>query len=155
MKIFTALLIPILGVTLLLSGCSLNKIKSDNLDQFSWLQGNRVDTSLGFFETWERSAIDTLHGNGYQIKNGDTIFGEMLSIEKSGNTWVYIVNFGSDKTIFRLINKPGDSIVFENPENQFPKRITYLNEGNGKITAIIENPGTADEITRFSFLPVK
>ena len=155
MKIFTAVLIPIFVITLLLSSCSRNDIKKDNLDQFSWLQGKRVDTSMGFFESWDRTAVDTLLGNGYQIRDGDTIFGEMLSIVKSGNTWVYIVNFGSEKTIFRMVNKPGDSIVFENPENPFPKRITYLNKGNGNITAIIENPGTADEITRFSFSPVK
>ena len=155
MKILRMLLLPTIVVIVLLAGCSGNAFHKDNLDQFSWLQGNRVDTSLGFFESWERPAFDTLHGNGYQIKDGDTIFGEMLSIEKSGNTWVYMVNFGSEKTIFRLVNEPGDSIVFENPQNQFPKRITYLNKGNGDITAIIENPGTSDEITRFNFTPVK
>ncbi|MFH1120421.1 MAG: DUF6265 family protein [Bacteroidota bacterium] len=137
------------------NGCSGPSKKNGTINSFSWLEGHWVDTTNGFYESWWKSENETLHGNGYQISEGDTVFGEKLSIENSGRSWNYIVAFGNEKTLFRLVNSPGDSLVFENPENEFPKRITYLNKGNGSITAIIENPGVTDKFTQFNFTEVK
>ncbi len=142
-------------ISIFISGCSLPSGKDEGINKFSWLEGHWVDTSNGFYESWAKTENETMHGNGYQMAEGDTIFGESLKIEKSGKTWVYIVAFGDDKTVFRLSNTPGDSLVFENPDNEFPKRITYLNRGNGAITAIIENPGVPEKFTQFNFNAVK
>lgn len=96
-----------------------------------------------------------LVGNGYRIAAGDTIFSETLFLRKLNDKWAYIVNFRNNETRFILVNKPGDSLVFDNPENEFPKRITYVKKAKGVIEAGIENPGEAERITRFLFVPIK
>jgi len=152
--LFNFLIPPILIISIV-SGCSDLAKKNGAIDRFSWLQGHWADTAMGFYESWEKSEKGILHGNGYQLSEGDTVFGESLSIEKSGENWAYVVSFGNEKTVFRLMNVPGDSLVFENPENEFPKRITYLKKGQGKISVIIENPGDSDKISHFNFTSIK
>ncbi|NTW24646.1 MAG: hypothetical protein HGA37_08105 [Lentimicrobium sp.] len=136
----------------LITGCSglSNKTKP-----FEWLAGKWVDEGNGFYESWTKSGDTMMIGYGYQLIEGDTIFGESLKIKKHGENWAYIVNTENVETIFYLVNKPGDSIVFDNPENSFPKRITYVKKSNGNISATIENPGNSENYTRFDFRPIK
>ena len=149
------------GIALLLfisvytSGCSDLFKKNGSIDAFSWLEGHWVDSTNSFYESWVISDIERMQGKGYQIADSDTIFGESLSIENDGRRWNYVVTFGDENTVFRLVNKPGDSLVFENPDNEFPKRITYLNKGNKRMSAIIENPGEPEKFTRFNFIKAK
>jgi hypothetical protein len=140
---------------ILLIGCSYPGIKENNTDSFKWLIGNRIDTTMGFYENWSGSGDSALNGNGYQVVDGDTIFEEMLSIKRAGDNWSYFVRYGTEETRFFLSNTPGDSLVFENPDNEFPKRITYIKKPGGAFTAIIENPGDPDKTTRFNFVMIK
>ena len=155
MKHLFNFLIPSILIISTLVSCSDQAKKNDSIDRFTWLQGHWADTATGFYESWEISQKGILLGNGYQLSDGDTVFGESLSIEKSGENWAYVVSFGNEKTVFRLTSVPGDSLVFENPENEFPKRITYLKKDQGKISVIIENPGDPDKISYFNFTSVK
>lgn len=135
-----------------ITGC---KGPNDETTSFLWLDGKWVDEGNGFYESWTKSGDSMLTGYGYQLIEGDTIFGESLKIKMLSEKWAYIVNTEDEETIFYLINKPGDSIVFDNPENNFPKRITYVKESNGNISATIENPGNSENYTRFDFRPIK
>ena len=136
----------------LITGCSghINKTAP-----FEWLNGKWVDEGNGFYESWTKSGDSMLIGYGYQLIEGDTIFGESLLIKIHHGKWAYMVNTKDEETVFYLINNPGDSIVFDNPENSFPKRITYVKDSNGNISATIENPGNAENRTRFDFRPLK
>jgi hypothetical protein len=142
-------------LTYMMTGCSNPQSKADETDLPEWLAGNRADTSLGFYEGWTISGDTMLTGYGYQLVDNDTIFKESLLIRKTGNTWNYIVRHGNKETVFALINTPGDSLVFDNPVNEFPKRITYLNKDEENIVVVIENPGDRNNITRFNFIPLK
>lgn len=144
-----------LSASFILMSCSDMPGSKPEIDKFEWLTGNRVDSALLFFESWTMKGDSMLIGNGYQSDAGDTIFSETLTIEKYNGKWAYIVNSGEDVTRFILVNKPGDSLVFDNPENEFPKRITYIKKNKGLIAVSIENPGETEKITRFSFVPVK
>lgn len=140
---------------LLMSGCANSGSKENNQDQFKWLIGSRADTTLGIFENWASTGDSCLSGNGFQVTDGNTIFKESLSVKRIGNNWAYIVRYGTEETHFTLANEPGDSLVFENPDNEFPKRITYIKKVDGAIIAIIENPGEPDKTIRFNFIPIK
>ncbi len=155
MKLKINLLVFILFLMFITTGCNNPEVEGNDQGLLKWLTGNRADTSLGFYEGWKTSGDTLLTGYGYQLVNKDTIFRESLSIRKTGATWNYIVRHGNEETSFRLINTPGDSLVFDNPGNEFPKRITYLNQPEGNIMVIIENPGDDNKITRFNFVPLK
>lgn len=121
----------------------------------AWMQGSYKDTLQNFYEHWEISGDTMLKGAGYAESGKDTGFYEDLAIKKTGNIWFYVVTTGGRQTLFRLTNKPGDSLVFENNGNEFPKRITYLRKDQGKIMAIIENPGLPETQIKFNFTPQK
>jgi hypothetical protein len=139
----------------ILTGCSDSGLKENNTDSFNWLIGSRTDTTLGFYENWSGSGDSALNGNGYQVVDGDTIFEEMLSLIRADDNWSYVVRYGTEETRFILSNTPGDSLVFENPDNEFPRRITYIKKPDGAFIAIIENPGEPDKTTRFNFVLIK
>ncbi|MBW6492752.1 MAG: hypothetical protein K0B15_16330 [Lentimicrobium sp.] len=150
-NIFNLLLISSLSVFSIIS-CITEQKKSF---PFAWFLGSYTDTVLNFHEKWEILGDTMLIGTGYSVNERDTGFYENLLMTKSDNFWYYIVMTGGQQTIFRLTNEPGDSLVFENSENQFPKRITYLRRDEGKILAIIENPGNPESQVTFSLIPQK
>ncbi len=142
-------------MVILAAGCKNSRIESDDSDLLKWLSGERADTTMGFYEGWRSSGDTMFIGYGFQISEGDTIFKEALSIRKTGDTWLYIVQHGSGETSFKLMAAPGDTLIFENPDNDFPKRITYLNKPGNKIVVDIENPGEPDKLICFNFIPIK
>lgn len=139
------------AILILIAGCSQPSEKSTGIEDFAWLEGNWSDSLNSFYESWGKAQNGFISGYGYQLKGGDTVFGEKLRIEKIGRDWNYIVIFGEEKTAFKLVSLPGDSLVFENNGNEFPKRITYQNMHNGRFSAIIMNPGEPEKTVHFDF----
>jgi|GEM_PF-2133212 len=142
-------------ILIFIAGCSDSGSQKKDLERFNWLIGSWSDTTNGFFENWSLSGDSALTGNGLQIKEGDTIFEESLSVKIVDNNWSYVVRYGTEETHFTLANEPGDSLVFQNPDNEFPRRITYIKKPDGAFIAIIENPGEPDKTTIFNFILIK
>jgi hypothetical protein len=42
---------------------------------------------------------------------------------------------------FPLVSVTDDTVVFENPDHDFPQRITYQRNGDDSVTATVEAPG--------------
>lgn len=124
-------------------------------DSMLWLTGQYADTSIQFFESWALMNDSILTGSGFQMEGGDTVFKEQLSIEKRDRQWQYIVKADSSETAFDLTNQPGDSLVFENRENEYPKRITYIRRANGGIDVTIDNPDETGKKQVFRFKNLK
>lgn len=140
---------------LFLTACSDNTGNSQSINNFDWLPGSRLDTVNNFYESWKKSGDSMLIGKGYQVENLDTIFGESISIQKNNNKWEYIVVFDTVRTVFSLTNNPGDSLVFENLSNDFPKRISYIKKKEGSIRVLLDNPGESDNNINFNFTLLK
>ncbi len=138
----------------LLTFCSSNK-DCTIPDSLLWLTGQYADTSIQFFESWALMNDSILTGSGFQMEGSDTVFMEHLSIEKRDKQWQYIVKADSSETSFTLINAPGDTLVFENRQNEYPKRITYVRRANGGIDVSIDNPDEAGKKQVFRFKNVK
>ncbi|PKP00839.1 MAG: hypothetical protein CVU14_06565 [Bacteroidetes bacterium HGW-Bacteroidetes-9] len=155
MKSPKILLFFLITLSMLFAACSNNSGNLQSIAKLNWLLGSRIDTANNFYESWENSGDSMLIGTGYQIENLDTIFGESISIHKNNNKWEYSVVFDSVKTVFTLENNPGDSLVFENISNEFPKRIIYLKKNDGSIGVILENPNESDNRVNFNFTPLK
>jgi len=130
-----------------------HSIASENFD---WLLGDweRADEKDGkqTFERWTKVNIMEYHGFGFTLQNSDTIWQEDIKLIYRDSVWNFEVSGrGEDQpTIFRLTDIKSERFDSQNPENEFPKIISYYREGN-KMHALISGNGM--EIP-FEFVPV-
>jgi hypothetical protein len=78
---------------------------------------------------------------------GKTVFFEYLRIEARGSDIYYVAHpkARTPGTDFKLTRLTRQEAVFENPAHDFPKRIIYRKNGDGKLSAHIEDDGTEKE----------
>lgn len=118
-----------------------------------------VDSENKFYEEWIVAGDSMLIGKGYVMVSADTVFIENLRILKEKEGTFYQVNLSSNQSEkpevvkFKMTSSGETDIVFENPQHDFPKKITYRMISNTEMRVFlngIEN-GTFGE-TRFSFV---
>lgn len=112
--------------------------------------------SNAVYEEWKIENETELTGKSYTIKNGLQDIDEVLYIKKFADTWAYVaVPEGQNITLFKLVKYSFNKFVFENEEHDFPQRIIYEFNDDGKLTASVE--GKVDGILKrkeFSFISV-
>lgn len=52
-----------------------------------------------------------------------------------------------------MANSSFDSLIFENTENEFPKRITFIKKPGNSFLTIFENPGNPQMRILFNLTP--
>ena len=111
--------------------------------QFAWLEGIWLrTTSRGErFERWVQDDSG-LTGLAFRIQDGDTLVGERLWLIADGQEIYYVAHpkENPEPTSFRLTSHDSLSFTFENPEHDFPTKITYLNNPPDSMVATIEGP---------------
>jgi hypothetical protein len=116
--------------------------KDISLDNFNWMLDCWImeDENGITREKWVRESDIILRGRAYTIKNGDTVFSEKTSIEKrdDGIYYVAIVEHNPEPVDFKLTSLTANKAVFENALNDFPQKITYINEEDGSLFAQVE-----------------
>lgn len=116
----------------------------------------KMESNNAVYEEWKIENETELTGKSYSIKNGIRDIDEVLYIKKFADNWAYVaVPEGQNITLFRLVKYSFNKFVFENEEHDFPQRIIYEFNGNGKLTASVE--GKVDGILKrkeFSFISV-
>ena len=96
---------------------------------FPWLMGTWQDES-GNFEVWHADNKGTMYGNGYQIKEQDTILWEemnMMQTDSNGlvlSITVKAQNEG-EKTPFAVTEIMDSGFVVQNRGHDFPSKIKY------------------------------
>lgn len=120
-------------------------LSAQSIKKVKWLEGtwNRQNVKQGqtASESWKVSGNE-LTGIGVTLKGVDTVFQEQLSIIKKGKELFYVANVSQNAapTLFRITLVTKKGFVSENPEHDFPKKITY--ELNGEmLTATISGDG--------------
>jgi hypothetical protein len=114
--------------------------------KLKWLTGNwkRTDAGPGRngTETWSVASATCFKGLGVTLKGKDTVSLEKLSLIIKGNDIFYVADVtGNPKPVyFKMTSITGDSFVCENPEHDFPKKISYKLVGD-KIEASISGNG--------------
>lgn len=106
----------------------------------AWLRGRWCGAHDGgtFCEAW-RDVDGALVGEGAFERDGARVFGEALRIEARADGVFYVATpEGEGTTAFRLTRASADEAVFENPQHDFPKRITYLRRGLDGLVAVVE-----------------
>lgn len=86
-----------------------------------------------------------IQGSSQTVKDGKTTQIEFAAIqEKDGKvTYAPIFN-GKALSAFTLTQAEGKTAVFENPTNDFPKKIIYRRNADGSLTARTEGAKTDD-----------
>jgi hypothetical protein len=112
------------------------------LARVAWLAGcwRAVNGEPGTAEHWMPPAGGTLIGMGRTVRQGRTVEHEFLQIrETPEGKLVYIAQpSGQSMAQFTAVRVGERYVVFENLEHDFPQRILYRLEADGRLHARIE-----------------
>ena len=123
-------------------------------DEMSWIVGTweRQSTKAITYESWRRLSDRTYEGESYRVSrdNRDTVFAESMLLVEMGREMFYIpkVDENAYPVPFRLTVLEDGKAVFENPEHDFPQRITYSRNPDGSLSVSVE---TIDREKRIEF----
>jgi hypothetical protein len=113
------------------------------LKKASWLLGDwKNKTARGItMESWKKLNDSTYLGKSYQLRGMDTVSAEHIRLEEHHDKLYYIPtvknqNEGKQVT-FTMSESSADSFVFENPEHDFPQKITYNRINKDSLVAEI------------------
>ena len=97
-------------------------------------------------EFWTGPAGGLMLGAGRELSGGKLEFFEHMRIEERGASLVYVaLPFDRNPTEFALESLGPQEVVFANEAHDYPKRITYRLEEDGKLRARVEGGGRAEE----------
>lgn len=142
------------GAFLLLSlmiGSTCLLAQSTDLKNLNWLTGSweSREGKTASTELWLSPSANIMLGINRTNSNGETKFFEYLRIEKRKGDVYYIASpLGRSSTEFELKNITENSVLFENPEHDFPQRIYYERNGDSlsaKIEGVEEGEYKASE----------
>ena len=119
----------------------------------SWVSAEGESRS---YEEWKKTDDNLYEGSSKTIKDGAVTFSEILKIEKTPEGIFYTadVSHNPGPVRFKLTECNDSTAVFENPEHDYPRKITYkLEEGN--LHAFIEGPGKDGSNKKIDFYMTK
>lgn len=154
MKTRLLFLIPALLIINTAYGQESNQQKFKKLN---WLVGKWIRTNAqpgeSGYETWTKVSTLKLTGKGVTQKGKKTIFVENLEFSVKGNDIFYVVTVTSEKqpTYFKLTELSNNGFTCENPQHDFPKKISYKRIGKN-IKAVISGNGQSID---YDFVPEK
>jgi len=112
-----------------------------SIDDVAWFSGDwRQTAPTGFIdEHWTQAAGGSMLGMSRFITDGKTAFFEYLRVEARPDGLYYIAHPKARPGVeFKLVRCAEGEVLFENPQNDHPKRILYRRESGGGLVARIE-----------------
>ena len=137
-----------------------NSQRSDTagVPDLAWMAGDWQTTAgerVMSEEHWTRPAGSSMIGMSRTVAGDKTVSFEFLRLEQRGDAIYYVAspNGRWPATDFKLTRLSGQEAVFENPEHDFPKRIIYRRNSEGRLSATIDG-GEGTRSQTFSFQPM-
>lgn len=133
----------LLVLSIFLFSCSPKKEKKQFplITKAQWVLGEwkNQDKNGDFTEKWEVASDSTLMGESFVISKKDTVFFENMLLEQREDSLFYNVSINKQNTItsFYLTKSSPNQLVFENPQHDFPTKITYTLAAKDSIMAEI------------------
>lgn len=116
-----------------------------NFNQLYILQGTWImKTKKGAIgEEWVKMTNDYLQSRGFMIRGNDTITTERVAL-KNTTEGIFYTSTVEDQNnrqpiAFRLTSAHDNTFVFENPQHDYPKKITYLFVNKDSLHAWIDD----------------
>lgn len=103
----------------------------DIIAKYEWLAGTWQNTSTEGVATekWEIASDSVYMGRSYFVVGNDTVSSEKLSLEQKGRELFYVPTVkdqNNNKAVyFKMTSSTESQVIFENPEHDFPQKITY------------------------------
>lgn len=129
------------------------------LEKAKWLSGTWKNSSPRgtSSETWNLVNDSTYRGASYFMAGTDTIASEDILLIQRGDALLYIPvvrNQNDGKPVeFTSTSISAEQLVFENPQHDFPQKITYTRISPDSLVAEIS--GTIDGQLRLRLFPMK
>ncbi len=117
--------------------------KKEKIKSAEWLIGNwENNNQMGkLSESWKKINDSLFQAKSYFTKDTDTLHFETISLQQIGEDLNYnstIKGQNNDKLIsFKLIAETENQLVFENPKQDYPRKITYNKITKDSIQIII------------------
>lgn len=133
-------------IIILLAAVSCQKKESaekDKIKAANWLIGNWENISPDgiLSENWEKVNDSTFSATSYFIKGKDTLHFESIVLAQKGKTLTYkatVKGQNNDKPVdFPSASETENKLTFENPQHDYPQKITYTKGVNTTLTAEI------------------
>jgi hypothetical protein len=116
---------------------------NQQIEKMNWLIGKwQGDAEAGkVTEIWEKENDSVYVGKSYSLRNADTVSSERIRLEAHKDKLFYIPvvkdqNRG-EVVRFTLTSSHPNQLVFENPQHDFPQKITYSLITNDSLFAEI------------------
>lgn len=113
-----------------------------DLSNFKWLIGQweGIQGPGVYHEEWEKVNDNEFNGKAYLIKKGEISNPEKLKLhsDERGIYYTADVSHNPKPVSFELTSQNETTFVFENPQHDFPQKITYEKKENDLLLASIE-----------------
>jgi hypothetical protein len=117
--------------------------QTTTLADLSWLSGDWQTAPGGkaqIEEHWTQAAGASMMGMGRTVAGNRTVEFEYLRIEQRTDGIYYVAHPKGrcPGTDFKLTRASATEAVFENPQHDFPKRVTYRKGAEDSLTATVD-----------------
>ncbi len=134
-------------------------IQTPSIADVSWIAGDWQTVPGGrrqIEEHWTKAAGGSMMGISRTVAGDKTVEFEYLRIEQRSDGVYYVAHPKArcPGTDFKLTRASATEAVFENPQHDFPKRITYRKTGDDGLTASIDG-GEGSKAMSFTFQRIK
>lgn len=114
------------------------------LDKLQWLEGTWVNQTptRKSIEVWAQQPDRSYTVNSWLLEGTDTIFSESIEVKPAGQKIIYAVTLAAqppgEPIEFKLAENTGTRAVFENPEHDFPRKISYTYQPDTAVVVELE-----------------
>ena len=111
----------------------------------SWLVGCWVTADKSSQEVWVVDSDKSLIGFSVSLDAEEVVFYELLSIKQDANSsWIYSAHpSGQASATFAAVETGESSVLFANPNHDYPQEIRYRRDGS-QLFATISSSGGAN-----------
>lgn len=140
----------IVGLAALLTACSATQAEQPKtgMEALEWLSGTWINEENGEWteERWSSVRANSMIGTGRSGTSDALNTFEFLRIGRTdeGAIAYFAAPGGSEPTRFALVKSDDSAVVFENPDHDFPQRISYARNGKTLDVAISTIDGSQE-----------
>lgn len=125
------------------------------IEKLGWLAGSWRMERAGRVveEQWMAPAAGVMLGMSRTVAKGRVVEHEFIQIRigPGGDLFFIAQPSGQKEATFQHTALTDNEVVFENPNHDFPQKITYTRKADGSLLATIEGPRADGTIRRVEF----
>ncbi len=130
-----------LSLALLLAVADVAPAQAPQSHKLAWLQGcwAMVNQERAVEEQWMAPRGKTMIGSSRTVDGTNLVGYEFMMIREQGDRYAFEVRpSGKPPIVFTSSTLTDSSVVFENPQQDFPQKIGYRRDGDNAMYAWIE-----------------